>query len=228
MTQLNPVGKFIKGDTMLLHYLVRQPKVAIEHPPLLLLLHGVGGNEHNLFTFADQFPDEYLVVSARAPFEINPTSFKWFEVSFATGKPVIDAHQSEKSRVILLQFINQLKEKYEVDANQIYVGGFSQGAIMSFSIGLTRPDIPKGIIALSGRVLINEIRPILAENQKFNDLRALILHGKYDNVLPIDYARQSKALVEELKISHTYVELDIDHRVTDDEIQLINVWLKAK
>lgn len=50
-----------------LNYLVRAPKIKSDNPPLLLLLHGVGGNEQNIFSFAKVLPDEFLVVSARGP-----------------------------------------------------------------------------------------------------------------------------------------------------------------
>ena len=78
-----------------LHYLMRGPKVASAKPPLLLLLHGVGSNEADLFSFADQLPDEYLVVSARAPITLGPESYAWYQVDFSTGTPIFNAQQAE-------------------------------------------------------------------------------------------------------------------------------------
>ncbi|MGV7107829.1 alpha/beta hydrolase [Flavobacterium sp. U410] len=216
---------YAKGDTMLLHYLVREPKVKTENPPLLLLLHGVGGNEKNLFAYADQFSDEFLVISARAPFTISEGRYRWFAVDFSSGKPVINAEEAEKSRTVLIQFINQLKEKHHFDTNAIYMGGFSQGAIMSFSVGLTQPQKLKGIIALSGRIL-PEIKPIIASKEKLKKLNALIIHGTQDNMLSIEYGRQSKAIVDELGVSNTYVEFNYAHTVTPETIQTINEWLR--
>ena len=54
-----------------LEYLVRQPKISIQKPPLLILLHGFGSNEQDLFSFADELPDELLIISARAPLSIG-------------------------------------------------------------------------------------------------------------------------------------------------------------
>jgi phospholipase/carboxylesterase len=216
---------YAKGDTMLLHYIIRQPKVATENPPLLILLHGVGGNENDLFSFSNQLADNYLIISARAPFEIANGNYKWFEVNFSTGKPIIDAEQAEKSRNILLQFINQLKEKHQFNSKEIYLCGFSQGAIMALSVGLTRPDKIKAVIALSGRVL-KEVRPMIAAKEKFVQLKTLIIHGKTDNVLPIHYAKESKLLIDELGIQNKYVELETGHTVTNETIGLVNDWLK--
>jgi phospholipase/carboxylesterase len=225
MTAIQPKYAYLKGDTMLLHYLVREPKVKTENPPLLLLLHGVGSNENDLFSFANQLPDQFLVVSARAPFSIAEGSYKWYEVDFSTGKPVIDAQQAEKSRNILLQFINQLAEKHRIDTQQVYLGGFSQGAIMSYSVGLTRPDKVKGIIALSGRVL-EQIKPNMAEMAQFKNFKALIIHGKNDNVLPLQYAKEAKVLLEKQQIATTFHELDMGHTISKKTIELVVDWLK--
>jgi phospholipase/carboxylesterase len=227
MTITNVQSNYAKGDTMVLHYIIRPPKIAIENPPLLIMLHGVGGNENDMFSFANQLPDNFLIIAARAPFKIAEGSYKWFEVNFSTGKPVIDAEQAEKSRNILIMFINQLKEKHKFDHNEVYLGGFSQGAIMSFSVGLTKPEKIKGVIAISGRVL-KEIRPIFATKEKFTQLKTLVIHGKTDNVLPISYATESLKIMEELKIKTTYLELETGHTVTNEGIESINLWLKRK
>jgi phospholipase/carboxylesterase len=85
------------------------------------------------------------VVSARAPYEKGNGSYAWYDVDFSSGKPIINYIQAEKSRTILLQFISQLKSKQNSDEKRVYVCGFSQGAIMSYSLGLARPDKIKGI-----------------------------------------------------------------------------------
>ncbi len=71
-----------------LTYLVREPKVSADKPPLLILLHGVGSNEKDLFSFATHLPDKFRIISARAPIELGPSSFAWYQVDFSSGKPV--------------------------------------------------------------------------------------------------------------------------------------------
>lgn len=227
MMTSNSQSSYAKGDTTLLYYLTRPPKVQTQKPPLLILLHGVGSNEQDLFRFANDLPDNFLVISARAPFTISEGRYKWFEVDFSSGVRRINPEQAEKSRLIILNFINQLKEKHSFNEDEIYLGGFSQGAIMSFSVGLTRPDKVKGIIALSGRVL-SEIKPNIADQEKLKSLKTLIIHGKNDEVLSINYARQSKSLLDSLHIQHDYFELEMGHTITSDVIDLINKWLKAE
>src|SRR5690348_16232131 len=108
-------------------YLVREPKLKTEKPPLLLLLHGVGSNERDLFSFADQLPDKFLVISARAPLSFGPVSFAWYQVDFSTGKPIFNKEQELNSRKIILDFIDQPKEHHSFDDKQVYLCGFSQG-----------------------------------------------------------------------------------------------------
>lgn len=227
MITSNSQSRYAKGDTTLLHYMARPPKVHIPKPSLLILLHGVGSNEQDLFRVANSLPDNFLVISARAPFTIAEGRYKWYDVDFSSGTPRFNAEQAEKSRVIILNFINQLKEKHSFNENEIYLGGFSQGAIMSFSVGLTQPDKIKGIIALSGRVLA-DIKPKIADQNKLKSLKVFVIHGTKDEVLSINYARQSKQLLDSLNIQHTYVELNMGHAITNDVIDLLNKWLKAE
>jgi len=227
MMTSNSQSGYAKGDTTLLYYVARPPKVQNQKPSLLILLHGVGSNEQDLFRIANSLPDNFLVISARAPFTISEGRYKWYDVDFSSGTPRFNAEQAEKSRLVILSFINELKEKHSFNENEIYLGGFSQGAIMSFSVGLTRPDKVKGVIALSGRVL-SDIKPKIAEQNKLNGLKVLVIHGTKDEVLSINYARQSKHLLDSLHIQNTYFELNMGHTITSEVTDLISKWLKAE
>jgi len=129
------------SDTMVLQYLVREPKVKSEKKKAIILLHGVGSNEQDLFSLANQLPDDFLVISPRGQFTIGTGRYAWYQVDFSTGKPVFNQQQELSSREVIKKFVAQVKQKYEVD--EIYLGGFSQGAIMSYSIGLTSPKKSK-------------------------------------------------------------------------------------
>ena len=94
---VNMTSQNIKTKEIALHYLVREPKIKSGKPPVVILLHGIGSNEQDLFSFADQLPDNYLVVSARAPYAIGKDSYAWYQADFSTDKPVIDAEQAEKA-----------------------------------------------------------------------------------------------------------------------------------
>lgn len=210
-----------------LHYLVREAKTGTINPPLLMLMHGVGSNEQDMFAFAEHLPDNFLILSVRGPLTMGPNSFAWFQVDFTTGVPVINHEQAENSRTIIIQFIESLKARYSFDPKKIYLGGFSQGGIMSYSVGLTRPDLIRGIVVMSGR-LLEEVRPLIASSEKLNSLELFISHGISDNVLNIEYAREGLAYLKTLGMVPTYKEYEGSHSITNEMFHDLIHWLKSK
>jgi phospholipase/carboxylesterase len=215
---------FAQSKSESLFYLARPAKVSHAKTPLLLLLHGVGSNEADLFSFAQQLPDRYLVVSVRAPFVISQGSYKWYDLDFSDGQPKGNPEQAEKSRQMLLKFIEELRQKYTFDTQQVYMCGFSQGAIMSFAAGLTRPDKVRGVIALSGRIL-DETKKNVAPKAQLKTLQTLVIHGTKDEVLPIHHARQSQQFLKAQSVLMEYHELPLGHSISNETLNLMNTWL---
>lgn len=208
-----------------LEYLVRQPKTAAEHPPLLVLLHGVGSNERDLFSFAHQLPGEYLVVSARAPITLSSGSYAWYQVDLSAGKPVFNTEQEKQSRATLIAFIEDLVRTQQVDPKRVLLCGFSQGAIMSYTVALTRPDLVQGIAALSGR-LLDEVRPLVKPTPALSDLRVLIAHGTHDKVLPVSGALEADTYLRTLGINPTLKTYPVQHTINAALLADLVHWLK--
>jgi phospholipase/carboxylesterase len=209
-----------KGDTSLLVYKIRLPKTEQKNPPLLILMHGTGSNEDDMFGYAPYMPDDFMVVSVRAPYTVSQGSYSWYEVKFIDNKIIYDKAQAEKSRLDIVDFIENLKKKHHFDEKRVYLGGFSQGAIMSLSVGLTHPEKVAGILALSGRVL-EEVKMQVAKTEDFAHFKALVLHGTEDQMLPIAYARDTKKLLDSLKINTLYKEMSIGHTTNEETIRLM-------
>jgi phospholipase/carboxylesterase len=209
-------------DSILLQYLVRESKVKTERKKAIILLHGVGSNENDLFSLASQLPDDFLIIAPRGQFSLGAGRYAWYNVDFSTGKPIFDKAQETSSREIIEKFIIQIKQKYGAD--EIYLGGFSQGAIMSYSIGLTNPAAIKGIISLSGR-LLDEVRPLIIKNLEVHKLKIFIAHGVLDNTLPIHYAREAKSYLETLGVQLSYHEYNNGHQINDIVLKDVIVWL---
>lgn len=220
-------NSYAQNPSKMLYYLVRNPIPQSQNPPILILLHGVGSNEEDLFSLSNQLPPKFLVISARAPFTISPGSYKWYDADFSQNPPRINPAQAESSRVELIQFIDQLGTKFSFDQKQVFLCGFSQGAIMSWSVALTSPDKVKGIIALSGRIL-EEIKPQMAPKESFKSLETLIIHGTEDHVLPVSNGRAAKKLMEETGIKCSYHELPLGHTINQETLRLMNDWLVSK
>lgn len=216
----------MKKSTLTLEHLIRPPKrVAVQPPPLILLLHGVGSHERDLFDLSPYLDPHAFIVSARAPNKLSPSSFAWYPVEFTATGPIIDAEAAEDSRVILLKFIAEVVAAYGVDAKRVYLMGFSQGAIMSLAVALTEPEQVTGIIAMSGR-LLPEIQPKIVEAERLRDLPILMTHGLRDPIIPIGDARAASTYLSKLPLKLTYREYDMGHQITVESLNDIVAWLK--
>ena len=115
-----------------LTYRIREPKIKAEKNPLLLLLHGYGSNADDLFSFANELPNECFVVAAQAPYDIQYGSYAWYAINFdADENKFSDLPQARLSRDLIAKFIDELLENYPLDITNVTLIGFSQGTILS-------------------------------------------------------------------------------------------------
>lgn len=211
------------SDSLALKYLIKVPQVKSAKNKAIILLHGVGSNEEDLFSLSNHLPDDLYIISPRGQFTLDAGRYAWYNVDFSTGKPVINKEQEASSREIIRIFISEIKQKYNLD--EVYLGGFSQGAIMSYSIGLIHPGEVKGLIAFSGRVL-EEIRPLVKKDGYLHQLRVFVAHGIQDNVLPFHFATEAKDYLESLGVQLSYHNYQIGHQINTEVLQDLNNWLK--
>ncbi|UQD56427.1 alpha/beta hydrolase [Flavobacterium sp. K5-23] len=208
-----------------LEYLVREPKIILDKNPLLILLHGYGSNEEDLFSFAAELPEEYYIISARAPYNMQYGSYAWYAINFdADQNKFSDNEQAKSSRDLIVKFIDELIVKYPIDSSQVILTGFSQGAILSYAIALSHPDKISKVVALSGYA--NE--EIIMDNYKSNDFSKLKIyhsHGTVDQVIPVDWARKTKPFLDNLEINSTYKEYPIGHGVSPQNFYDFKNWL---
>lgn len=189
--------------------------------PILLLLHGVGGNEKDLLRFEAYFPDFHLI-SVQAPILLNGERYAWFNVSF-TPEPIHNAQEAEESRQQLITFLDELQQTYK-PATKPFLLGFSQGAIMSLSLALTVPDNFAGVVAMSGRIL-QECSQTAKASANLKKLPVLLSHGRFDQKLPIYHAQSSKEILEPIT-NLSYREYDKAHEITPQMLSETNKWLE--
>lgn len=207
-----------------LEYLIRDHQKTAVKPPLLLLLHGYGSSEHDLFDLAGDIPPEYLLISVRGPVTLSEGAYAWFPLDWSTGAPVHQPPDAEAARLKLKQFIDEVIAAFAVDPERIVMVGFSQGAIMSYSIALTIPHFIKGVAALSGRIL-EELKGDITKASRHSPLKVFIGHGTEDTVLPIRHAREARAYLEHHHIIPEYHEYEMPHGVTPPELSALTAWL---
>ena len=213
-------------EGLVLKCLVREPSIKSIHPPVIILLHGVGSNEQDLFSLADQLPADALIISARAPIQLSGNGYGWYHIDYSNAARSGNATEAERSRLLIGQFIDQVLRLYHPDPAAVYLMGFSQGAIMSYSLAITEPQKIKGIIVLSGKVL-DEIKPKVSYNDKLKKVAIFIGHGTADHVLPIQYAREAHQLLAGSKVPSSYHEYDMKHEISAEEMTDVKKWLAS-
>lgn len=215
--------------TLSLVYRIRKSRVASVHDttPLLILLHGFGSNEEDLLGLSPYLDDRFTIVSIRAPYTLGPGSYAWYAVEFRPDGLGLDLEQAEGSRKRLIQFISELAPALEVDPKQVYLMGFSQGAAMAGSVLWTRPDLLAGAVLMSGHILPSEDGQRAMADQ-LKDKPALVVHGLYDELLPVEGGRASRDLLQSLGLSVTYREYPMGHQVTDQSLENIDAWLAER
>jgi phospholipase/carboxylesterase len=208
-----------------LDYLIREPKIKLNKNPLILLLHGYGSNEEDLFSFATELPEQYYIISVRAPYDLQYGSYAWYAINFDENENKFsDNEQAKSSRDLIANFIDELIINYPVDSNNITLVGFSQGAILSYAIALSYPEKIKNVVALSGYIS----EPALAENYLRNDLSKISIfasHGTVDQVIPVEWARKTKPFLDKLGIKSTYKEYPIGHGISPQNFYDFKNWL---
>lgn len=211
-----------------LYHLVRQPKDIKDKNPVLLLLHGYGSNEEDLFSFAAQLPDEYLIISARAPYALPPYGNAWYAINFdADMNKFSDEVQAVQSRDLIAKFIDEIIENYPADKDNVTLIGFSQGAILSYAVALTYPEKIKRVLALSGYLNL-EIIDKNFRMKNLEKLRFFISHGVVDQVIPVEWARKAPEFLKELGLDVEYHEYPVGHGVAPQNFYDMLAWINAR
>ncbi len=196
--------------------------------PVIIMLHGYGSDENDLFSFATELPSDYTIISLKAPYAMQPNGNAWYAIHFdnVDGKWSDDA-QAIESRDLVTKCIDEIIEKYKVDANNVTLLGFSQGTILSFAVALSYPEKVKNVIGLSG--YINEA--IFKENYAQNDFSNLSVytsHGNVDQVIPVDWARKTQPFLQNLGIDCEYSEFPVGHGVAPQNFYELKAWLEKR
>ncbi|MDP5027528.1 MAG: alpha/beta fold hydrolase, partial [Flavobacterium sp.] len=199
---------------MNLHYLIQEPKVKHDKNPLLLLLHGYGSNEEDLFSFATELPQDHYVISVRAPYDLQPYGHAWYAIHFdADENKFSDNEQAKESVELIASFIDEIVKQYPIDTKNVTLIGFSQGAILSYATALTYPEKISKVVALSG-YFNQEILPEVIDNKAVSHLKFFVSHGSVDQVIPVEWARKAKPALENLGLEVEYQEYPIGHGVS--------------
>ncbi|PFP31143.1 esterase [Bacillus sp. AFS073361] len=190
--------------------------------PALFLMHGIGSNEQNMLSLVNGLEDRFYIFSIRGHLP-QPPGYAFFTIQ-GYGKPHREVFDEGIRK--LTSFIDYACEDYPLDESQLFLLGFSQGAILSMTLGLTLGSRIKGIIALSGYIpaFVKEEYQI----QSVDNLSLFISHGVLDQVLPFDWGLANNEYFSGLGADVTFKTYQEGHTVSMDNHRDFMNWLMEK
>jgi phospholipase/carboxylesterase len=192
---------------------------------LLVLLHGFGSNEHDLIGLAPYLDPRLHLVSARALYDIG-FGYAWYYLYGVPGSLQHDDASRARSLEVLTRFIADLPNRIEADPNQVYLLGFSQGAVMSLNLAMTSPHLVKGVVSISG--YLDENVTALVEPEKLEGLDILMMHGTMDDLIPVAGSRAARDFLKTTPANLTYEEYPIGHSIHPNALDVIQQWFKTQ
>ena len=199
--------------TFCLNSTIIKPEGNVEIKNAIILLHGYGGDGKDISSLSlnwkRHLPNTiFICPNGHEPCSINPSGYQWFDLT--NDNPEYILEQSLKGEKILNQFINEVKEKFNLANNQICLSGFSQGCMMSINLGLTSNDKYNCIVGFSGKII--NIKDL--ETRKKNSTQTLLIHGELDQVVPANSLLEAKDFFIRNNIEiETHLIKNCDHHI---------------
>lgn len=218
----------METKTLSLYHLIKQPSQPTEKTPVLFLLHGYGSDEKDLFSFAPELSPELCIISVRAPHPMQPFGNAWYSIYMdATNGKFSDDDEAIDSRELIIKFVDEAIQAYDLDPNNVSLLGFSQGAILSYAIALSYPQKIKNVVALSG--YIND--KIIKENAlqlDHSQVNIYCSHGSMDQVIPVEWARKAPEFLQKFGIATKLNEFPMGHSVIPQNFYQFKEWLSER
>ena len=191
----------------------------------LVLLHGRGADEHDLFPLLDILDPErrLLGATARGPLSLPPGGAHWYVVR-RVGYP--DPETFHATYPELTGWLDGMLAEHGIAHDRLVLGGFSQGSVMSYALGLgaDRPR-PAGIMALSG--FLPQVEGFELDFAKAAGLPVAIGHGTHDPVISVEFGRDARDRLAEAGADLTYRESPMPHTIDPGFLHELPGWLRG-
>lgn len=196
--------------------------------PTIFCLHGWGANAFDLLTLAPHLGGgRFLVICPQGAVEtaIAPgmTGYGWFPLVLGRSPDAAEIHAAVAA---LKRFLDACAKRYPIDPERVGVVGFSQGGVMAYALALESPERFAALAALS-TWLPRELATAFVGSRDGGPA-TLVQHGSEDQLIEVDRARDSVALLRELRIPVTYREYSMGHEITARSLRDLSDWLQEK
>jgi phospholipase/carboxylesterase len=190
---------------------------------IIFIMHGFGASMQDLISIAPMINEnDFIYIFPNAPIEIDIGSgqagYAWFPPN---------GEAPEKELQLSIQLLNETiveaLSMFNINNKYIYIGGFSQGGMMTIHVGLTQPEKFTGAIILSSRM----ITPSLLKPHSTVGFPVFMAHGTMDNVISIEDARSTKSQLTEMGCLVEYHEYQMAHNITNQVLDDIKKWIPS-
>ena len=177
--------------TFCLNSVIIKPENGIEIKNAIILLHGYGGDGKDIsilsLNWKRHLPNTvFICPNGHETCAINSSGYQWFDLTKDDPNYILE--ETIKSESIIKQFINEIKQEFNLTNNQICLSGFSQGCMMSLNVGLTSEEKFSCIIGFSGKIINqNDLK-----NRIKNFTNTLLIHGDSDQIVPSMHLLEAK------------------------------------
>ena len=177
--------------TFCLDSIIIKPEEGVEIKHAVILLHGYGGDGKDIsmltLNWKRHMPNTvFICPNGHEACPINPSGFQWFDLTKDDTDYILDQSINAEEKIKL--FINEIKQEFNLQNNQICLSGFSQGCMMSLNVGLTSEEKFSCIVGFSGKIINQNNLKLRIKNST----DTLLIHGDADQVVPSTYLLEAK------------------------------------
>ena len=199
--------------TFCLNSTIIKPENNREIRNAIILLHGYGGDGKDIsmlsLNWKRHLPNTiFISPDAHETCSINPSGFQWFDLTKDDQKYILE--ESIKAEKKLIEFIDQIKNEFNLENNKICLTGFSQGCMMSINLGLTSDQEYCCVVGFSGKIIDQEN----LKSRKKISTNTLLVHGELDQVVPANFMLEAKDFFIRNNIEiETHLIKNCDHSI---------------
>ena len=192
----------------------------------VILLHGYGGDGKDISVLTLTWKrflknTVFLCPNGHEICEINPQGYQWFDLSKNNEEYILQ--KSLIAETIIKKFIEEVKIKYKLSNNNVVLGGFSQGCMLSINVGVTSQDEFNCIVGFSGKIINKENLQSRIKNKS----KILLTHGDQDEIVSSSFLLESKDFFERNKFEiKTKIFKNCGHHIPIDASSMALNFIK--
>jgi len=192
--------------------------------PTIIAIHGRGADERDLAPIVEALGlSDVLLVTPRAPFAFPYGGYLWYGVA---EEAIPDPETFGTSLKLLQKFVQEVRDGYPVNPEQLILLGFSQGTVMAYATALLQPSAFLAVVALSGYIPSQSGLPL--QLNQLEGFPVFISHGTNDPMIPARLGREASEILIRANADVTYREYPMGHEVTEEVIRDLKQWIRKQ